>query len=1141
MSGAPEAGRAGSPNVNSSSSSSSGPHSPPGPPGSPEAAAHFLAALFAPSDLFVIKPIESWLDPTTGRQHTRSLFRSFAYRRGGTSAPDIAPDGTSRGTLWTPTPAPQLAASLAPLFALSAAEHANLYHGVCPRFGPGGHYERAWQIRRVNCLWCDIDHITPEETAARIKAAASAASNSSLPPLPPPSIAVNSGNGMHLYWLLDDVYLIDDCPDPTPIHTEWVTTASATSANGPSGGRRKLEYFTDDHGDKTLLTAATRPPLSPKAAALQDILSGIAHYLSADHVFDLSRILRLPGSYNRKDERNGKPHILATTVRLQPDTRYPLSAFAPFATLSPEAHDRPRIASIRLKTPLPRLRQTDTDRLSTLINECAAAEVSTRSEVDFHLCCEAVERGWPKASVWELAQSVGKFAERGEPYFDRTWEKAESHTRQKIFDEMRKELQRRKTKEEERKNAEPASTEDAAAGDAADDATPEESAPALDAPAADPAALSRERTLLDRLQLDVLSIHNTIGVKLFSRFNRRVSVVPDISRVTDDHLTMIAGKPATEWLAASTEDADAGKYTLKDVQRALAIVASYVGYTGDKTKGVGCWKLESRNRPPSVVVVGNNEAAIYAPPPSSNGSTHPSPAAGTYALHNHPRCGDLLLNFEQHEDRPWIDLRKLGSLIQQAADPAFTSATLDEAVSLFCLWKWKGKTCPPAMVGLVLATFVQTIWEWRPQVNITGASKSGKSVLFGALADIFHGLAHLTLDATAAGVRDFIGDSATIILHDEFDARTERKHGRQTEILEMIRASGMGGGSLRSSSSRKAHSSRLNHIFWMSGIDFGSDDEADRNRVIAFELLRPSAEIVPPSMHDLRELGQRLLAIAVRHAIPAAALAPSLLRQWAEYARSPQATTTERRVDSRVIQSYAVPAAMLAVCKGYVPLNILRELVMGSIPEEPSIAKDHEMMLSDILAAKVMDLPDHPTVSQLIDKVLTTWAIDGSGRIDGGDSATEAILESNGIAVAKYTPGDVERLVKAHTDKSDGSVAAVNEIAGRGCLAVSHKAVVSHLFRNNRGATGRSVDQILLRAPLAVRSQRKIGGANARCVLVPLLWLYDEFLFSWEGGDSSEENGKANEGAAYSAERAANFQGILFSEAVKSVKGNVFS
>jgi hypothetical protein len=52
-----------------------------------------------------------------------------------------------------------------------------------------------------------------------------------------------------------------------------------------------------------------------------------------------------------------------------------------------------------------------------------------RSEPDFALCCWAVRQRLDPDEVWEVVSEVGKFAERGRDYLDRTWAKAEEEVR----------------------------------------------------------------------------------------------------------------------------------------------------------------------------------------------------------------------------------------------------------------------------------------------------------------------------------------------------------------------------------------------------------------------------------------------------------------------------------------------------------------------------------------------------------------------------------------------------------------------------------------------------------------------------------------------------------------------------------------
>jgi hypothetical protein len=147
-----------------------------------------LQTLFDERDTVVFRPIETWTEG--GRKYSRVNY------------------GLTR---WRPLQPGLLYVTLKQLLEAAGPNRLNLFFGVCPRFGNKGRFDLAWQIRTVRCLWADIDHISVNEAQQRITEAG----------LPPPSIVVNSGNGVHCYWLLDEPYLIDDAGDPPPVETEW--------------------------------------------------------------------------------------------------------------------------------------------------------------------------------------------------------------------------------------------------------------------------------------------------------------------------------------------------------------------------------------------------------------------------------------------------------------------------------------------------------------------------------------------------------------------------------------------------------------------------------------------------------------------------------------------------------------------------------------------------------------------------------------------------------------------------------------------------------------------------------------------------------------------------------------------------------
>lgn len=333
-----------------------------------------LRALFDPDDIILFRPIESWTD---GRKRSRVDFKNTRYNK---ALPD------------------RFRTTLLMLLRLAEKTHVNLFFGVCPRFGKEcdvGRFDLAWQIRTVRSLWTDIDHVSADEARERIADAE----------LPPPSILVNSGNGVHVYWLLDQPYLIDDVGHPLPVENECPQS---------TGGSKKppRKYVVDD-GEKVYLDQ--RPDLarlSPQALHIQDVLAGIAQSIDGDRTHDLARFLRLPGSMNRKDQRNGSEPVPTELKECDPTRRYPLADFERYKINSPDTARAQEIAAMKLPT-IRRPSASKVDKLAQLIAVSSLAENGTRSEADFAVCCYAVRSGVDRELVWADVENVGKFAEAG--------------------------------------------------------------------------------------------------------------------------------------------------------------------------------------------------------------------------------------------------------------------------------------------------------------------------------------------------------------------------------------------------------------------------------------------------------------------------------------------------------------------------------------------------------------------------------------------------------------------------------------------------------------------------------------------------------------------------------------------------------
>jgi len=374
-------------------------------------AVRFLETLFEPGNIVLFRPIESWTE--AGRRMSKVDFQGIEYRPMGLRSAD--------GT-WGSCAESQRILLLGQT-RRSAALKTNSYFGVCPRFEQGRgdrSYDLAWQIRVARALWADIDHVTTDEALQRCEKAG----------LPRPSILVNSGNGAHVYWLLSEPYKIDDVGEPEPVFTEFID-------QGPGKKKKGQQYRLDGEEKLYLNIPCNVPSLSAKAQTLQDILRGVAAKIGADHTFDLTRLLRIPGTLNRKDERNGHQPVPCQLVECDAGRRYPIEQFAQFIEASPDKAHREQVAKVKLPTRR-KLSPKCRDKFHDLLLVCAQTPTGDRSEADFGLCCWAIEHGMACDEVWAEAENVGKFAEKGRTYFDLTWANAEKRTREKILEKAQR-------------------------------------------------------------------------------------------------------------------------------------------------------------------------------------------------------------------------------------------------------------------------------------------------------------------------------------------------------------------------------------------------------------------------------------------------------------------------------------------------------------------------------------------------------------------------------------------------------------------------------------------------------------------------------------------------------------------------------
>lgn len=549
--------------------------------------------------------------------------------------------------------------------------------------------------------------------------------------------------------------------------------------------------------------------------------------------------------------------------------------------------------------------------------------------------------------------------------------------------------------------------------------------------------LTKDTEICRALGMDVLGERPSREILVYAQ--GKTSMIPKISQFKYADLLQIAGPNArAKVYVGNPEGHVPGTHHFDRVREAVAVLGGYRRIFDQTTKGSGVWP----GRTDRLILVGGREAAIW------------DAAAGTMERTDRPMVDGFLLDLGAGE--PWYDFHRLSGFISDAASPEWRFQVVDEAVRILGLWRWaSGPGTATAVVGLVLATWLQTCWRWRPQVALIGESQCGKSTLMETLAGMFGALAVLSEHPSEAGLRQDIKNRACAVLIDEFETNHHRRR-----VLELLRTSGTGSRILRGTAGQGGISFGLKHICWVGAIEVGLERQPDANRYLSFEVRPPTPETraafrLPPS-EDIAELGERLLAVAIRASQRAFGLVRDLSRHQVD------------GFDARAIESLAVPAAMIAAAvdeSDGAAVERLEFFARHVQPDQGHREPDQEQLMHAILGSIVrLDQGKLMSVGQLI----------AAACGDSPHDATEA-LERVGVVLVSDT----------HSPRSF--------LASPSAAFLEPRLVRRHLLGGTPWAD-QSVDTILLRLEGASRSRNRLGGTLCRGVKIDWTEFESRFL-----------------------------------------------
>lgn len=533
------------------------------------------------------------------------------------------------------------------------------------------------------------------------------------------------------------------------------------------------------------------------------------------------------------------------------------------------------------------------------------------------------------------------------------------------------------------------------------------------------------QVILERLGLLVLgqSTAND-AIVCFSQKRGRVFEIRNIDKWKVEHALLFIGEHC-ERLLHMGGDPDATKITMTQLRKAIASEGSRRTVNDADRLGMGIWEVSGR-----LCLVGSREVVVVN---------------GDVTVTRVPAIDGRMIDFGSDSDQ-WFDADEFRSVYSLSADPAWRLAVFDEMIGVLKRFdNWKQGDAPELITSLLACTFLQSCWDLRPCVFITGPSNCGKTTLMADLIrETFGKLAFMVNSPTEAGVRQGISRTSKALLIDEFERSANKE-----QILRLLRSTTRGADIAHGTTGQRGIRYHLQHIPWLGAISTELQDAADKNRFIVFDMehLGPekASNLTLPDRSVMRELGLKMMCVAVR--------VWKEVKHMAAYLKTRKFTG----IDRRIVESYALPVAMLSVVIQADQAGA--ENVMSSIMKNRDLGEesetDEESLIQDILESMVY-LPGgtRMTVSEILkctDSELPR------------DATKEKVLKSVGIREVEVDlPGSYS-----------GSY-----------IFFSPKPIRRNLLKDSSFRES-ELARILLRFPGAKRSKQRMGGHSPRGVIIP--------------------------------------------------------
>jgi hypothetical protein len=415
----------------------------------------------------------------------------------------------------------------------------------------------------------------------------------------------------------------------------------------------------------------------------------------------------------------------------------------------------------------------------------------------------------------------------------------------------------------------------------------------------------------------VLGVSPNGRAVIFVKDKRAVHEI-DLARIKEVQMQLLIGNEFNRLVNIGTVEI-AGriltKIRFRDLLTAIAAEARKTEFRKLRTIGNGIWNLKD-----GIVLVGEQSLLLR--------SGHP-----VEEVINPVQAGNYLCpNLNTYVLPAGRIKQQLNVWNQRCA-----RKTLLEVNRRVAQWKFKRRGTSLLLTALLAATWLESIWQWRPMVWLTAESGAGKSLFVRFLEQIL-GPSTVLLEGTPteAVLREKLKFGAVPLLLDEFEGSRHRD-----KILEMLRCAGRGG-VFSIGGKVGGRDIEIRHLAWVSSVDVSLPRAADRSRWIVIEMEKLVRTITAPNDPANEKLGLDFFVSTVWAALRAREL-EAILR----HVQIPN-------VDPRIRDNFIVPAAALGAILGLSEkrTELILKLWVRRFSEE-DLETDQQKSLREILSARI--------------------------------------------------------------------------------------------------------------------------------------------------------------------------------------------